>query len=60
MDVHTVVRPADTPIGAIYDALVCTAGCRGDGPAPETVGLFAEGDDIMGEMRQHAAGKLLR
>src|SRR5690242_7571781 len=35
LDLRKVVRPPDTPIGAIYDVLVCTfGGCRGRGDNP--------------------------
>lgn len=61
VDLRKVVRPAETPIGAIYDVMVCTfGGCRGrgDAPPPVPVGLFAAPDSVMGELRQRAAEKL--
>ena len=42
VDLRKVVRPADYPIAGLYDALTCTFGpCRGDGPRPVMLGLFA-------------------
>lgn len=61
LDLRQVVRPADTPIGAIYDVLVCTfGGCRGrgDSPPPVPVGLYAGPDDALDELRQSALDRL--
>jgi hypothetical protein len=45
VDLRRVVRPADYPIAGLYDALTCTFGpCRGDGPRPVMLGLFASRD----------------
>ena len=46
VDLRAVVRPADYPIAGLYDALTCTFGpCRGDGPRPVMLGLFASRAD---------------
>ena len=56
-----VVRPPDTPIGAIYDVANCTTGiCRGDAPPPVPLGLYAGKDDPVGELRQAEAERKLR
>ena len=63
VDLRKVVRPDDFPIGAIYDAMVCTfGGCRGrgDNPPPIPVGLFARPDDVMGELREAAQQRLAK
>src|SRR5687767_14098277 len=45
VDLRKVVRPSSFPIDALYDALTCTFGlCRGDGPRPVMLGLFAYRD----------------
>ena len=46
VDLRKMVRPADYPIDGLYDALTCTFGpCRGDGPRPVMLGLFASRAD---------------
>jgi hypothetical protein len=45
VDLRKVVRPPETLIMSIYDALVCTTGCRGDSPRPHVIGLFAGRDN---------------
>jgi hypothetical protein len=63
LDLRNVVRPPDTPIGAIYDFLVCTfGGCRGrgDNPPPVPIGLFATPDHALSEVRERALNKLKR
>ena len=60
LDLRTVVRPADRPIGAICDVLICTfGGCRGRGDnPPPLIGLFASKDDPVAEMEHRASEKL--
>ncbi len=43
VDLRTIVRPSDTPVAEIYDALHCLR-CRG-GTAVEILGLFGFQDD---------------
>lgn len=61
LDLRKVVRPADTPIGAIYDVLVCTTGgCRGrgDNPPPQPIGLFAAPDNPTDDLQREAEERL--
>ena len=39
IDLRKIVRPQDFPIMAVRGALVCESMCRGDGPAPQLLGL---------------------
>ena len=39
IDLRRIVRPKDFPIMVLRGALVCESMCRGDGPAPQLLGL---------------------